>query len=74
VTVEPGVYIIPQLIDQWKTQRKCEPFINYSKVDTYRDFGGIRIEDDILVTPGGCRLLGRPIPKQIDEVEALASA
>jgi Xaa-Pro aminopeptidase len=74
LTVEPGIYLIPQLIDQWKSQRKCEPFINYVKVDTYRDFGGIRIEDDILVTPDGCRILGRPIPKRMDEVEALASA
>jgi Xaa-Pro aminopeptidase len=73
-TVEPGIYFIPQLIDQWKTQRKCESFINYDKVDAYHDFGGIRIEDDILVTPEGCRLLGRPIPKRIDEVEAIASA
>jgi Xaa-Pro aminopeptidase len=74
ITVEPGVYMIPQLIDQWKTQRRCEQFIDYSKIDTYRDFGGIRIEDDILVTPKGCRVLGKPIPKKIDEVESLASA
>jgi Xaa-Pro aminopeptidase len=74
ITVEPGIYFIPQLIAQWKAQRKCETFIDYSKVDTYRDFGGIRIEDDVLVTPGGCRILGRPIPKKIDDVEALASA
>jgi Xaa-Pro aminopeptidase len=74
VTVEPGIYMIPQLIDQWKTQRKCESFVNYSQVDAYRDFGGIRIEDDILVASDGCRVLGRPIPKKIDEVESLASA
>jgi Xaa-Pro aminopeptidase len=74
ITVEPGIYLIPQLIDQWKSHRKCEPFINYGKVDTYRDFGGIRIEDDVLVTPEGCRLLGRPIPKKIDEVESFSSS
>ncbi len=74
VTVEPGIYFIPSLLDQWKVQRKCEAFINYDKVETYRHFGGVRLEDDILVTETGHRLLGKPIPKTIDEVEAIASA
>ncbi len=74
ITVEPGIYFIPQLIDQWQAQRKCEAFIDYAQVAAFRDFGGVRIEDDVLVTPEGCRVLGRPIPKKIDEVEALASA
>ncbi len=74
VTVEPGIYLIPTLIDRWKAERKCEAFIDYDKVEAYRDFGGVRIEDDILVTDTGARVLGPPIPKTIAEVETLASA
>lgn len=74
VTVEPGVYFIPELIDRWKAEAKLEQFISYETVEQYRHFGGIRIEDDFLVTADGCRLLGSPIPKTIEEVEALASA
>ncbi len=74
VTVEPGIYFIPTLIDRWKAEQKCDAFIDYAKVETYRDFGGIRIEDDILVTDTGCRVLGPPIPKTIADVEVLASA
>lgn len=70
VTVEPGVYFIPALIDQWKEENKLSEFINYDKVEEYRDFGGIRIEDDVLVTENGNRILGKPIPKTIEEVEA----
>ncbi len=73
VTVEPGIYFIGVLIDRWKAQRKCEAFIDYEKVESYRDFGGIRLEDDIQVTEIGSRVLGPPIPKTISEVEALAS-
>lgn len=81
VTVEPGLYFIPQLIDRWNAQRKFSDFIDYANVEKYRDFGGIRIEDDVLVTPvssvedrnGGYRILGPKIPKHIDEVEAIAS-
>jgi len=69
VTNEPGIYFIPELIDQWKAANKFTEFINYDKVDEYRDFGGIRIEDDILVTKDGCRILGKPIPKTVAEVE-----
>jgi Xaa-Pro aminopeptidase len=68
-TIEPGIYFIPPLIDLWKKENKFAEFINYSKVDTYRDFGGIRIEDDVLVTETGGRLLGKPIPKTVEEVE-----
>jgi len=74
ITVEPGIYFIPQLIDQWRAEGKCSEFINYDEVESYRDFHGVRIEDDIVVTADGCRVLGRPIPKTIEEVEALASA
>jgi len=69
MTIEPGIYFIPELIDIWKAENKLAEFINYDVVETYRDFGGIRIEDDILVTAGGGRVLGRPIPKTIEEVE-----
>jgi Xaa-Pro aminopeptidase len=70
ITCEPGVYIIPELIDQWKAERKHEQFINYDLLERFRDFGGIRIEDDVLVTETGYRVLGKPVPKTIAEVEA----
>jgi len=74
-TVEPGIYFIPELIDMWNNQKTNEEFINYDKVEEYRDFGGIRIEDDVLVTEDGFRVLGtKPIPKSIEEVENLASS
>ena len=73
MTVEPGLYFIPELINRWKAENKLAQFINYDKVEDYRDFGGIRLEDDILVTDHGSRLLGKPIAKSIEEVEALAS-
>jgi Xaa-Pro dipeptidase len=73
VTVEPGLYFIPQLIHKWKKVRKFEQFIDYEKVETYKGFGGVRIEDDILVTDSGSRPLGKPIPKSIEDVEALSS-
>lgn len=72
VTVEPGVYFIPTLIDRWKAAKKLEAFIDYAKVDDYRDFGGVRIEDNVLVLDGGQRVLGQPIAKSIDAVESLA--
>ena len=73
ITVEPGIYFIPQLIDQWRAEGRCSRFINYDKVESYRDFHGVRIEDDIVVTADGCRVLGWPIPKTIEEVETMAS-
>ncbi len=69
LTVEPGIYFIPELIDQWKAQKKFEEFINYDKISDYIDIGGIRIEDDVLVTGSGYRVLGKPIPKTIEEIE-----
>ena len=69
MTVEPGCYFIPDLINQWKAEKKFAEFINYDKVESYMDFGGIRIEDDILVTKDGWRLLGKPIPKTVQEIE-----
>ena len=73
MTVEPGIYFIPQLIDKWESEKKFTEFINYNKVNAYRDFGGIRIEDDMLVTKNGSRVLGRPIPKAVEDVEEIAS-
>jgi Xaa-Pro aminopeptidase len=70
LTNEPGIYFIPELIDMWKAERKYPEFLNYEKIEEYRGFGGIRIEDDILVTADGHRVLGKPIPKTVAEVEA----
>jgi Xaa-Pro aminopeptidase len=69
LTNEPGCYFVPALIDMWRKEGKCKDFINYDEVEKYKDFGGIRIEDDILVTKTGCRTLGKPIPKTVEEVE-----
>jgi len=71
ITVEPGIYFIPALIDIWKSEKKLSDFINYQKLEEYRTFGGIRIEDDILITENGCRVLGKPIPKTVKEIEDL---
>ncbi len=73
VTVEPGVYFIPELIDRWKAERKWLQFINYDLVLNYRDFGGVRIEDDVLVLEDGHRVLGKRIPKTIEEVEDMSA-
>ena len=70
VTDEPGCYFIPALIDIWKEEKKFGQFINYDRLDAYRRFGGVRIEDDILVTDDGYRVLGSPIPKTVADVEA----
>lgn len=73
ITVEPGVYFIPALIDRWRAEGRWTDFIHYDRLESWRDFGGIRIEDDVLVTETGGRLLGPPIPKALSDVEALAS-
>ncbi|MFB3855276.1 MAG: aminopeptidase P family protein [Vicinamibacterales bacterium] len=72
LTVEPGIYIIPQLIDRWRAEGRFTEFIDYDAVAKLQGFGGIRIEDDVVVTDGGCKVLGPPIPKEIDDVEELA--
>lgn len=69
ITVEPGIYIIPELIDQWQSQNKHREFINYKLLDTYRDFGGIRVEEDFVITDNGSQLLGKPVPKTVSDVE-----
>lgn len=70
-TVEPGIYFIPELIEMWKAEGKYSHFINYDKVLTYLDFGGVRIEDDVLITPDGSRLLGKTAPKTVKEIEGI---
>ncbi len=72
-TVEPGCYFIPELIDQWRSEKKFMEFINYDKVESFRDFGGLRIEDDILITPKSHKVLGKPIPKTISEIESVCA-
>jgi Xaa-Pro aminopeptidase len=71
ITDEPGIYFIPTLIDQWKAEKKFAKFLNYEQLEKYKNFGGIRIEDDLLITENGCRVLGKPIPKTIYELESL---
>ncbi len=71
LTIEPGVYFIPELIDLWRSEKKFTDFINYDKLETYKDFGGIRNEEDYLITDTGSHLLGKKIPLTTDEVEAL---
>ena len=71
LTDEPGIYFIPALIDDWKASGHCKEFLNFDKLETYKDFGGIRIEDDILITKDGCRFLGsKRIPYHPQELEA----
>jgi Xaa-Pro aminopeptidase len=71
LTVEPGLYFIPELIHLWETQGKFEQFIDYTKLKAYYGFGGVRIEDNYLITTNGAQLLGDPIPKTISEIEGL---
>jgi Xaa-Pro aminopeptidase len=72
-TVEPGCYFIPELIEKWKEEGKFRGFINYEKINEYMSIGGIRIEDNVLITETGHRILGKAIPKSIGEVEAVCS-
>ncbi len=74
VTVEPGIYFIPALIDKWRSEKKFAAFINFDKVEKYKDFGGVRIEDNVLVTEEGHRVLGKPIPKTVKDVEAITAS
>ena len=74
VTDEPGIYFIPALIDDWKASGHCAEYLNFDKLETYKDFGGIRIEDDVLITKDGCRFLGEDRipyhPKDVEEFMA----
>ena len=69
ITNEPGIYFIPALIDKWQNEKINSEFINFDKVNEYREFGGIRLEDDLLITDNGCRLLGDRVPITINEIE-----
>ena len=74
MTDEPGIYFIPHLIDLWQSQGLHKDFICYDKLDAFRDFGGIRLEDDLLITESGNRVLGEQIipyhPKDVEEFVA----
>ena len=75
VTDEPGIYFIPALIDDWRASGHCAEFLNFDMLETYKDFGGIRIEDDILITADGCRFLGeKRIPYHPKDVEDFMAA
>ena len=70
MTDEPGIYFIPALIDEWRAKGHCADFLNFDAIERYKDFGGIRIEDDLLITADGCRYLGeKMIPYHVDELE-----
>ena len=75
VTDEPGIYFIPALIDEWRATGHCKEFLNFDLLETYKDFGGIRIEDDVLITAHGCRFLGKDrIPYYAADIEAFMAA
>jgi Xaa-Pro aminopeptidase len=74
ITIEPGLYFIPELIRRWKAEGKFRDFIDYERLDTFADFGGARIEEDLLVTAGGHRILGKARPRTASEVEAVRRA
>ncbi|SDC05836.1 aminopeptidase P family protein [Williamwhitmania taraxaci] len=69
LTIEPGIYFIPALIDLWKGEKRHAEFLNYDKLEEYRNFGGLRNEEDFLITENGHRLLGDPLAKTIEDVE-----
>ena len=70
-TIEPGIYFIPELIDLWKSTGKLNDFLVWDEIEKFRNFGGIRNEEDFLVTADGFKRLGKAKPKSIEEVEAL---
>lgn len=73
LTVEPGIYIIPELIDRWKAANQFTEFINYDKLEQFRNFSGIRVEDDFLVTENGSRMLGKHLALTTEEIESIRS-
>jgi Xaa-Pro aminopeptidase len=72
-TIEPGCYFIPELIDKWESENMFREFIDYKAIGRYMSVGGIRIEDNVLITDSGCKKLGKPIPKNVNEIEAICS-
>jgi Xaa-Pro aminopeptidase len=74
ISDEPGIYFIPALIEQWKREGTDKGFVNYAKLEDYYDFGGIRLEDDVLVTEDGARRLGsRRLPIKSSDIEEIMS-
>jgi Xaa-Pro aminopeptidase len=71
LTVEPGIYFIPELIRRWKAERRFTEFIRYDRLEAFTDFGGARIEENLVVTPDGHRILGKPRPRTVEEIEAV---
>jgi Xaa-Pro aminopeptidase len=71
ITIEPGIYFIRQLMDRWRSEGHCAEFLDFDALDSWRDFGGLRNEEDYLITAEGARRLGPPKPMTVDEVEAL---
>jgi Xaa-Pro aminopeptidase len=71
ITIEPGIYFVPQLMDLWRSQNHNAEFLDFDALDEWRDFGGIRNEEDYLITADGARRLGKAKPLTIDEIEAL---
>ena len=70
-TVEPGIYFIPELIDKWRAEKQFTDFLCYDEIDKWRDFSGIRNEENYLITPDGARRLGSKVkPMTIEEVES----
>jgi Xaa-Pro aminopeptidase len=74
LTIEPGIYFIPRLIDLWREQDTLSEFIDYDQLNEWRDFGGVRNEEDYLITPEGARRLGPRKPQTIEEIEGIRSA
>lgn len=71
LTIEPGIYFIPQLIDQWQAEKLHSEYIDYERVAHYRNFGGIRVEDAYVITETGSMLLGDPLEIEIKAVEGV---
>jgi Xaa-Pro aminopeptidase len=74
LTVEPGIYIIPELIDRWEATKHLESFINYKELAAWRNFGGIRIENNYVISSGSHKLFGKPLPETVKEIQHLRSA
>ncbi len=69
LTIEPGIYFIPSLIDMWRNEKRFTDFINYDNLEAYKDFGGIRNEENFVITVDGYKLIGKNKPKTIEDVE-----
>jgi len=73
LTIEPGIYFIPELIDLWSSENKHSQFLDYNEIEKFRDFSGLRNEEDFLITADGARRLGRSLPLTIERVESIRS-